>query len=668
MLPSDPLTLNPVTSLLATATDGGPLPGFDATGVVVIVDHLRSGVAAILLLWVATALGGRILARVPARGESTTEAFVFGALVGCGVLATLNLGAAATGVLYPWVPPALLIVAGVWARREAGALPARLAGLIRGGWASLRGAGLGPPLAAVGGVVFFFALPRLVLPPADWDSLMYHLPVPLALLEAGELVIPPDNLHLAWSGLFHLLSVTLVGWTSPASVQVLNGLLFLLLVGAVAAGASRMAGCAAAGAAAAVALIGSTMVLLVGVTARVDTTLALWLWAGHLAVLVLVTEGWDRGWALRATLILGFALGVKYHTLGYGLMLTPLILLAVFRGAPDPIRALRRLGAMAAGVGLLSAPWFLKNAFLFGSPLYPFGGGRVVPPWLADILGSDLHPAEVGHDIYWVLREARAPFNPVTFLTEPGRTSVEAEAAFFLLSPLLLLLVLPLARRDRRVGAALLLLPALGFLLFILALSVRTNPRYLIPVLPPMAVAAGVGFALLRERISPALAPRLGGAILVVGAVTLLSILPAAPGPGVAWRHAFGLTSARSTLEARGLRDLLALGDSLRTMGPSGTLLIAEARGLYLPPGTLQDNVLTNWPLLTASAAPERCLAGTGIGAVVVGRGSLGYYAGRGMSLDPLRLDAFSAFAERCLDPLPAPGGYERYRVRGVPR
>lgn len=673
LAPRPPSPPPPVLPLLATISPppwppGGP----DATGVVVIAGHLAAVAAVAALAILAESTGRGLLTRLGGDDHDGTdvelvERTTAAILAGLGLWATLLLLLAMLGGLRP-APMALLATLGLVIRRRD--LPAAARRILRAAGAPVRSLPPGAARLAGAGVVaalVTLTLPRALLPAVDWDSLMYHLPVPLSLLEAGRLVVPIDNLHVAYAGLTHLLSVPFLAAGIPAAVQLLGWGVAAVLVGSVWAAGTRWGG-SVAGAGAAVALVGSTPVLLVAATPRVDVTLAAWMWVGHAALLRLAFDGWSRRTAAEAAVVLGLGIGVKYHALAYGLVLVPLTLVAVARSADSwRDRGLRAAG-MAVGAGLLGLPWLAKNSLLFGSPLYPFGGERVVPPWLAARLGAPLHPDAVGLDIYWILREARAPFHVLTFLTDPGSVSVEGEAAFFLLSPLLLLAVAGVAgarARSRWLGIAL-VGPALGFAAAILAVSLRTNPRYLIPALPGLAVAAGLGLGAVSHRLPPRLRTAVVGVLLLLGLAAIARISTTALHPGLPVGHGLGVLSARETLDQRGAGGLLVLAERLERDVPGGSraLLIAEARGLYLGDVALQDNVLTNWPLLTAGDPEADCLAGAGISHLVVGRGTLEFYHRRGVDTTPLRLDRLEAFLDRCAagrDPL---GPWEIIRLR----
>src|SRR5207302_11308679 len=93
-------------------------------------------------------------------------------------------------------------------------------------------------------------------------------------------------------------------------------------------------------------------------------------------------------------------------------------------------------------------------------------------------------------------------------------------------------------------------------------------------------------------------------------------------------------------------------------------LMLLEGRGYYFRVPVLQDNVIVNWPLLSAKAAWPDCLRSVGITHVLLNVGAIQYYAVRGVDLAPLRLRALQRFAGHCLAPIHTAGGFTVFEVR----
>lgn len=622
----------------------------------------------IVLLAAAAGPGIRLLAGERAPRLPPTERVLFGAGLGLGAMAIAVTLLGAVGLLGP-LPLTALLVAGL--------------GL---GWGGLREvpAGLrdlrercgdaGPVPRSIAGGVLLLALAGMVAaglaPVTDWDSLMYHLRIPARFLEAGAVVLPEDNLHAAYLGLIHMLYLPLLALGGTVAPALLSTALTALLALAVLSAGARLFP-ASTGVLSAILLWGSAILLFVGSTPRVDVSLTLFLFLAHYAlVLHLVDEDGSPGGLVVAAALAGLAVGIKYQALAYVAPLVPLGIWALVRGVSGRGERLRVAGACVAAFLLAAAPMLLKNLVLFGAPLYPYLADRIVPPWIAAITGSAAPPPGAGSEIYWLIGQARQPFDLLALFLRPGALTVEAEAWAFATNPAFLLVPLALLYfRDRVLMA--LLLPPVAYLALILVPFEYTNLRYLIPVAPAFTiVSAEVARRALAGKI-PATAARL---LLITASVAAVAPAARAAGPRLAapdrLRAAVGILAPEDYLARAPVPGFPAYWDVRNRVheatGPDARILfLFEARGLYFDRRVVQDNVLTNWPLLRATDAVERCLAGTGITHVLVNLGALGYYRARGMDASPLGLEALEEFRDRCLDPVFDRGGFVFFRVSG---
>lgn len=631
------------------------------------LDHLYSLGLAAALLAVAVAAGGTLLRALELEPDHPVEAPLFGAVVGSGLLALVYLVLGGAGLLSPaWLAGATLAVA-LAARSELAALPGR----IRAAGAAVgAGAGRGPVAAfaavvAVGAAAF--VLVHGTVPPGDWDSLMYHLEIPRAWLAEGRIHVPDGNLHAAYIGLFHLLYLPLLAAGSPAAPALLNGL-FAVLLGAAVFAAGRRFGHADTGTLATGLLWASTGLLIVASTARIDTTLALALLLGHLALFDAVrAPDRAREKLFLAAIVLGVASAMKYHGLAYTAALAPVGLWALLRGSDDLPGRGRLLGATAAIFAVVLVPWLLKNQLLVGAPFYPFFSERLLPPWLAGLYGTASVPASLDPESLRLLGQAREPFDLVDFFLAPERLTVEAEGVHYHVN--LFFLLLPVGLLHWRKPAVLAF--AVPPVLYATAMLVRfpaTNLRYLFPVLAPLTLLTAFLALDLAGRIPVAKLRRYG--IVAVAAAALVPTLRS----GVEWtRKAPVLGQAAGTVSPE---DYLAAGFPFyagivgavnREVPPEGrVLLLWEARGFHLARPHLPDNVLTNWPLLVPYLdRTGRCLEGAGISHVLASTGAVQYYLSRGTDPERVRWERFVRFADRCLDPVVSTNGFTLFRTRG---
>ena len=620
------------------------------------------------------AIGARLRRALGATGRPEASwRWPVDSVLGAGSLALVLLALGAVGLLHPpivlGVTVALALVAHAEllgaAREVAAVFRLRLAHEPGLPAADARAAAVSRALL---GALFLLLVATAVAPPTGWDSLMYHLRIPLWLLEQGRVALPPDSFHVALVGSAQYATLPLLAagiLTGPALMQV--GALALTVMGTVAlaraAGASRFGGWLAVA-----VLLGCPMFVLVAITARVDVTLVLALLAAHLALLA-AADGHDARDLTLAALLVGVAVAIKPLAGAYALVLVPL----GWRAA----RGLRPAFAAAVLAVVVAAPWYLKNQLLVGAPLYPIGAPGWLVPWLADLFGGKVRPEWLDVSILRALPEARTSFNVLDAFFAPGTLTIEGEGVFYALSPLLLALPLIALAWRARTRAAELAFVGLAYSALVVVPFGRINLRYLLPAVPALAVAVAVAIEWTAERAGA----RLSGITRRVLAVVLL-VVALLPLTGalrqrfltrdlVLLRHAVGAASARDVWRhhpdatARALAPVIE--NVQRLVPPDGkVLLLWEARGLAFDREVLVDVMLSNWSFLAQSpTALENCLAGTGITHILAGSGAVGYYIERGADRTAFRLDRFAAFRDRCLTGYTVVGpGFELFAVR----
>lgn len=578
-------------------------------------------------------------------------------------MATAILILGALGGLSAPALGALILGFGVVARREVTSLPS----LLRAGVRELREAVGVVGLALLAGIALLL-LARAATPPVDWDSLMYHLRVPAQWLQAGRVYLPEDNLHAALDQLVHVLYVPLLAFGSPSAPALLSTLFALVLACAACAFARRFLHAETARFIP-LLLWGSTLLPLVATTPRVDVTLALYLFLGHYALLLARQEPAEPRFFDVSALLLGFAFGVKHHALAYAAALGPVVLWATLSTPGAASRRLRRLARFAA-IGFAAAlPWLLKNAILIGSPLYPLLSSRRMEPWLESLYAARGWPGRFPEGTARFLHDVREPVNLFDLFFEPGRLSIEVEASAYFLNALLLALPLwALFRRDSTLKAT--GLPALAYVAILLLVSLTTNLRYLIPALVPLTLVATEVVVRLAARGAR---PRFVRALLWT--LTLAALWPTgralrrevAAGPTAAYlsgaltRSEYLLRHREPEVSAYG-RIVAHVNRTLPTR--SRVLMVLESRGFYVQRDVLQDNLLTNWPLLAPLVADGGCLEETAITHVLVNQAALRYYARRGLDPEALAWPEFLRFRDRCLALEHARSGFLLYRLR----
>lgn len=643
--------------------------GLGYTGPLLLVDHLFDLALVLTLVALGTALGQFILSRAGLEVDDPVQCLLIGLVLGLGALATAILLLGLLSGLHAWTLLLLLLGGALLSRRELRRLPSDLHQVIN--FVRLTG---GSRWELVFGVsVLAVAATVLVVlstaPPVDWDTLMYHVQAPSQFLEAGRVYLPEDNLHVSFVGLVHMLYLPLLAFESASGPALLSAVLAVMLGLAVFSFSARFFdGSTASISLAAVWATGS--VLLVAITPRVDVTLALFLFMAHYTLVrALSEEGVRKSHLILTAVLFGLAFGVKYQALPYILALGPFVLWAAWKEANELAGTVRFLAVLAMVSFIAAAPWLLKNLLLLGAPLYPFLADRLLEPWLADLYGTSAFPSSISPETLGALGSVRESFNLFDALFAPGKITVEAEGEFYGASPLFLLLIFwPLVWRERVINY--LILPAIGYLLIVILPFGITNLRYLIPAAVPLSVAAA--YILVRgcRRLLPQRA-----AFVAMIVVTALALIPSG-GTAYIWvsrteslGYLAGATSASEYMKSHidptvSWYGLLTEFINESVPPEARMLMLFDARGYYIERHVLQDNSLTNWPLIAPYLSEDSCLRAVGASHLILALGSLGFYLNRGIDPDAIRLSELERFARRCLEPIYDGPGFIVFRTR----
>lgn len=641
--------------------------GLAYSGPVLVLDHLFDAAMALGVLAVCFAAGRLALRRLSPSIDRPLEVLLFGTAVGVGIVAVGVLVLGIAGALRPTALLLLLLAFAVAARRELRELPEVIARGLRAARERCDAPVLGAPAVVVLALVAIFLLAFALAPPVDWDALMYHLRVPSQFLSRERIYLPEDNLRASYINVVHMLYLPLLAVGSESGPAVLSAIFALLLGAAVYSFGTRFF----SGATATLSVLllwGTTTLLLVAITPRVDVTVAWFLFLAHYALLMALERAQDRRVFLLAGVLLGLSVGVKYHALPYIAGLSPLIVWAALA------RSRRLTGVLAslAAFGLLALagafPWLVKNWILLRAPMYPVLAAPLVEPWLAALLGGRTIPEGVDPAVLRIVWDSRRAFNVWDAFLAPGRISIEFEGNFYFTNPALLALPLSLLfLRERAV--VWLVVPAVGYLLALLVPFPHTNLRYLVPAIVPLTVVVAHVAVRLAERARPRAA-----AHAVLAALALLALSPSAQ---TAWiwarntqavEHLVGARSAYDYMtthvlpSSRSYARLVRLTNALVPPG-SRILMLYEGRGFYFEPEVLQDHSAGNWPLL-ATLPLDDCLRGAGVSHVLLGVGAARYFVQGGADPEVLRWDRFQEFAARCLDVVHEGPGFVLFRVR----
>lgn len=402
------------------------------------------------------------------------ERLALGYLIGLSALGVIALIVGRFGGLSPWPTR---VVLGLMA-----AIPAGIA---------LRKRIPAPDSPALPAWPFLAAAPFLILmalgamqPTIDYDALEYHIQGPKEYYQAERIAFLPHNVYTSMPfnvEMLHLLGMTVLDdwWGGALAGQV--------LIAGFAASAAVLIGATAArwssplaGAIAALAYLSTPWIYRLGVLPYVEGPLC----AYHAGLLFAASLAWGdskrpaASWLLVG-LLAGGAMGCKYPALISAVI--PFGALACFSGFRN--RGWRPVGAYALGAAAIMAPWLLKNVADTGNPVYP-----LAYRWFG---GVDWDPAL---DAKWSKGHGRQPIGLgllwASIVDVAGRSDWQS-LLYTALAPLSLL------RREGR-GRV---LATWGFVAYIFAtwwLLTHRLDRFWLPLLPGLAILAGIGFDAIR--------------------------------------------------------------------------------------------------------------------------------------------------------------------------
>lgn len=538
-----------------------------------LLPALRPGIPALLLLAfsaLAAAGAGRRLAGRLAPALADDEKTVAGATLGLGLLSMGTFALAALGLLKPWAASGLL--GALWLAGWAEVRPA-LASLADGARRALSR----PWLCALIGLPLLFALWACLVPPHQYDSLVYHLALPQEYLRAGRLYAPEGLVFAHFPQNGEMLFTLALALGSDLLAQMYVWLATALTIGWLLTFGRRVTGAAVW---AAVLVATHAAVLLMSSTTYVEPLVMLWMTAAVLAFEA-SDEGRENGPLGLSALFMGLALGTKYYA---GLLAVILVARLVWRGR------LKAAVLFAAAAGALFSPWLVKNWIFVGNPVFPFLY-KIFPAtkigWTADLAAGYFQVlTEYGH--------ARGFFRdllslPVLLLHNPlrfgGGMDVLGDFGWDLTLWLWVGgLCVSWKRRQRSAFALLTVLYAAGWF------ATGVVLRFLTALAPAMALVGAAGAAAWREKAGAparALAAAAAGA-LIAAHLFLLFFVHGVFGSGAAM---LGLEDS-GTFLSRKLEYYPCADYANAHPAPNDRILVVgEQRGYYLTAAHLSSTV-----------------------------------------------------------------------------
>lgn len=436
-------------------------------------------------------MNGRGLEPLPGVGR-----FGLGAAVWMGLLYAL----AALGLLNPAMLGLVLLLTllGVWRYRRSsstGFLPTRDHDTPVTPDRSARLLGIG--LLGLLGVLWLQALS----PQISWDSAAYHLTVPRLYLEHGGFYRVPFNVYSNWplnTQMLYAMALMVGDHVLAKLVHFIFGVATMLAIFRVV----KSKGASWAGWIGGALFVANPVVLDEMRAAYVDLAFAFFLFLAFMFVhYALESEGDSRHRLLMAGVFAGVAAGIKLTGLMGVACLAALYLVVSLRRRVSVGEMLGGLVRVVMPAGLLLAPWIIKSWVLTGNPAYPFfyavfGG----PEWSVE-LSQQLREWQQGMGMgrswsdYLLL-----PFR-VVFQGGPGYDHFDGRVlpVWAILIPLSLV-------AGRRQPLILRSLSVAGLYFLLWALSSQ-QMRFLIPILPLLAVAGALGLVEVSRQVARTIRP-----------------------------------------------------------------------------------------------------------------------------------------------------------------
>ncbi len=421
--------------------------------------------------------------------------------VGLGVFSLGALALGVTGLLYPYVLAAVIVIGIILAistpfgRSTWNSSVAQVSNTTKlVGWDPLSIVAL----TVIGGTIVFAATANALVPPVDWDTIAYHFAIPRLYLENHGIFYIPYIVHSNWPFNFEMLYTANLALGSEIAPGIFNLFIFAVTVTVLTVEGARFYNIRSG------LLAGAFYALIPDVqryigTGRVDGPMSLF---GFLAIVALY-QGLRVGttkWFVLSGLLAGFTAGSKLTGASVEIVLGAiLVVIVLMRRNPalDP-----RSIIIFAGTALLaSAPWYVKSWIVTGNPVWPFLDS-IFPSLNWDAYGSTIHNAYLhstgtGTSFGSLLR---LPWN--LFATNRFGSP---------LGPLLLVFapVAVLVRRERPLTALLVAFAALSSVVWF---YLTQQPRFLSTSLLVFALLAGVGADYFLKQARP-----IGRLILSIG-------------------------------------------------------------------------------------------------------------------------------------------------------
>jgi hypothetical protein len=292
-------------------------------------------------------------------------------MLGTGALGLSLLGFGLVGLLQPTPVGLFIVLVLVVVRSEAAKLPGLTRSLYSVCTRDLQNRLL---FAAYSFFVLLLVI-RALSPPWAIDEVIYHLPSTKSFVEEGR-VYPLYHQALGnMPLLIHMIYAICLMAKADIATRLLSLFLTLITALAIKAFCDRFLN-NKTGLVAMFGFLSAAMVVEVGISSRIDVTLAGMLFLATYSIMVyLDTKQVD--WLLVAAVLSGFAIGIKLNALIWFFLMLVMFLVEGLKNRESILRITQHAVLFASVTALIACPWLIKNAFWFHNPVYPFITGEV---------------------------------------------------------------------------------------------------------------------------------------------------------------------------------------------------------------------------------------------------------------------------------------------------
>jgi Dolichyl-phosphate-mannose-protein mannosyltransferase len=315
------------------------------------------------------AIGRRLASSLQLTFLSLAEELSFSIMLGTGTLALLVLVFGLAGMLKPLPIAILILVTLVFLRSELAAFPELGGRLLTVITQNKLASGLFAFVAVV-------LVIRALTPPWAIDEVIYHLPATKSFVEAGRIYPlyhrPLGNMPF----LVHMIYALCLLVEADTAARLFSLLLTLITAIALYAFCRRFL-TRQVGLVALFGFLSASMVVEVGISTRIDVSLAGMLFLATYAMIVYL-ESRKTGWLIASGILSGFSLGIKLNAALWLGCLGLMFLVESLIRRRTTIAELARNTLLYAAIALaVSSPWLIKNLIWFHNPIYPFISGEL---------------------------------------------------------------------------------------------------------------------------------------------------------------------------------------------------------------------------------------------------------------------------------------------------